>query len=71
MPDDRSMAEWIASTPTDDLMTILSAALRLRDWRGVEGAMKLLALKDPELAKTVYDTMLAATAAGGGTDGEW
>lgn len=65
MTDTPGMAAWIASLTTEDVLGLLSAALNRRDWLALEGAMKLLAVKDPELAQTVYDTMLATAAAGG------
>jgi hypothetical protein len=54
------------SLTADQVMTMLSAALKNRDWLAVEGAMKLLALKDPEKAQAALDmmTVVANTEAG-------
>lgn len=65
------MQAWIASLTTEDVMTMLSAAVRNRDWLAVDGAVRLLAVKDPEKAQAVYDTLTAATglaAAAAGTE---
>lgn len=61
MTDTPGMAAWIASLTTEDVLGLLSAALNRRDWPAVGGAMKLLAVKDPETAQAVYDMMLAAS----------
>ena len=61
-----SMREWMDSLTADQVMTMLSAALKNRDWLAVDGAMKLLAFKDPEKAQAVLAvlTVVANTEAG-------
>ncbi len=58
--------EWMDSLTAEDVMTLLSAALKDRDWLAVEGAMKLLALKDPEKAQAALDMMTAVASAEAG-----
>jgi hypothetical protein len=57
---------WADSLTVEQVTAGIAAAIRDRDWLAVEGLVKLLALKDPEAAQAVYDTLSAAVAAGEG-----
>jgi hypothetical protein len=47
--------EWDADT----LMKIIAEAIRDRDFRAMEAAIKLLALVDARKAQRVYDSLVA------------
>lgn len=58
-PDFRT---WIASLTVRQIEAGVANAIQKRDWQAVEGLIKILAIKDPERAQTVYDTLCIATA---------
>ena len=62
MIDASEIRAWADSLTTEQIMTGVSRAIGDRDWLAVEGLVKLLAVKDPQAAQDVYDTLLAATA---------
>lgn len=62
MSSDPEISAWIAGLTAEQIMTGISAAIKDRDWLAVEGLMKLLAIKDPESAQIVYDTMIAVAS---------
>lgn len=45
-----------------DCETILHAALAARDWRGVEAALLVLTVQDPQRAQLLYDTLKVGVA---------
>ncbi len=50
-------AEWAAALTPDQVLAIIHACLKDRDWPGLDCALKLLAVKDPDLAQATMDTM--------------
>jgi hypothetical protein len=43
----------------EQLMGCISQALQARDFAAIASLLKLLALKDPDSALTIYDTLMA------------
>lgn len=59
---DSDIRTWIASLTAERIEAGIASAIQKRDWQAVEGLIKILAIKDPERAQTVYDTLCIATA---------
>jgi hypothetical protein len=49
--------EWLASTTADDWVNVILGCLRAGDMHGVHAALRVLAVKDPQRAQDVYDTI--------------
>lgn len=49
--------EWAAALTADDCETIVHAALKAGDTKGVDAGLRLLTTKDPRRAQRLFDTI--------------